>query len=545
MVTMDKDLIISAVQTLASGEPDATVTHLRYGSENQRIILLQGAWADVTDMFDDAERFRKKYSLQHLVVAPFELMTRDQMMTVALPLIATRLNFPACEAVVVEHEKARSDPDAFPTHWHIVIEHFDPVTGKVRDWWKNRFKQELIARILEHRLGHQFLVGFYHDAVLDTLRREFAEDPDSNLGAVADALEAAHPRGSRPQGSTVPKSLIRMHEAVGRDLVALRKACNAAWRASADLDQFNAALAPHGLYAQLAPNPPPAWAIYDNDGMIGTVAGMAKAKKADVIAKLGDPADDDWYRTYALEPEAPELGAHHQTAGADAAGDPHPHGVAEAVHQLAHFEHGHNDAEAERVFEAEMNALPASRLNWCESMANWLTRSPWAYATAYFDDRARQAKDYLAHGAANDFPAVFTLLTWIRAKTDKIKASLAAATTAKEREKWTEEMKIQEKFAGPHEQQYLDLVAKHRSGIVATRIAQANRYLRVTERCAALINDDRGANILGLVDPEVMFEMAYNADKTARPGARWKIAGPDIETPDFDDPDGPTGPSGP
>jgi hypothetical protein len=576
---MELDMVISAVQLLASGEPAATINHLQYGKENQRSHLLQGAWTDISDMYDDADNYRRKYSIQHIVVAPFEETDRATMMTKMLPMLAVRFNFPICEAVVVEHEKDRADPDAYGTHWHVLVAHFDPTSGKVRDWWMNRFKHELMARIMEHRLGHRMLCGFYHDQVLDTLREEGAANPGSDLVAVANALEAAWSRGSRPDGTTITKAEIKMHEAVGRDIVALKKICRAAWAVSKNMDQFNAALADvkSGLYAQLAPNPPPNWAIYDADGMVGTVAGMTKSKKTEVTAKLGDPANDDWHRTYHLKPEAPvERGALDSTAGADLAGDPRPDRIVEAVHQLAHFEHGHDDAEAERVFEAEMNALPASRLNWCESMARYLTRSPWADAMHYFNDRAQHAREYITHGAAKDFPQVTALLTWVRDKaaglmkvldtareayakatqrltylrfhnmpTDKIVAAEKKMITTKA--EWGTALQGVKAFQpelSTHEGFFQKRIDQYRATTVANRIAHSNRQIRIAERCKALIDDDRGPGVLW-IDPETLYEIAYDADRVAKPAARWKVAGPPDEIPDFEHPDESSGPKPP
>lgn len=189
-----------------------------------------------------------------------------------------------------------------------------------------------------------------------------------------------------------------------------------------------------------------------------------------------------------------------------------------------------------------MNALPASRLDWCEAMATYLTRSPWADAMNYLQDRAQGALDYLKR-AAMDVPAPSTWLGWIRDKVTELKAALTAAKTDEARAAARKALKDQEEYGESYEAEYSRQVAEYRAGKVAKLIRHANRQLRVVERCKALINDDRGPSVLW-IDPEVMFEMAYDADKTAKPGARWKVAGPLDEIPDLEHPE-PSGPKPP
>src|ERR1700686_564701 len=123
---MTEVVIIGGSQVLTASDSQGTENHLRYGAENDNVALLRGTWRDLTDMFDDGARLGKKYPIHQFVIAPYETMTREFMLTVALPLLAAEFKFEPLECVIVEHEKGRADPNASNKHWHVVVTHFDP-----------------------------------------------------------------------------------------------------------------------------------------------------------------------------------------------------------------------------------------------------------------------------------------------------------------------------------------------------------------------------------------------------------------------------------
>lgn len=532
---MSEIMIIGSSQVLTASGADGTENHLRYGAENDRVTLIRRTWADITDMFDDAARHRLRYAIKHFIVAPYEPTTRHLMLTVALPLLAAEFNFNAFECSVVEHEKDRADDEAFNLHWHVVCPHFT-ADGHVNDWWQDYQRQEKVARILEYKLwllnpdrdpaGPLFVLGRFHAANIAAFRA----DPDPEMQALADALERAFPIDAQPEGTAPPAAVVRMHKREGRDIVQLRKVCREAWRKSTTDEEFRRLIEAEGLYVTLAEEPPPRWMITDGETvLVGTLAGMTHAKRAEVLKRMGDPAYDDWY--------AGERGR--GLGGTDAIDAGEGRDAAEMaeivvdrvpVVAVQPVGHRHGKTSSQLFIDALRRAEP-SRLKRLLDRATELAQSAFARAIAYLATAEKGAREYLTW-TAQDMPAPSEELSELRTKLNKLAKKMADATAAIERASGKErdrlldvrgytkvEIEELDKLTAPLEFSYAAEKELYRATIVKEKLERANRYIRVVPRIRALI--DHAPQVLW-AGVETIFARAVVEDKKAKPAARFR-----------------------
>lgn len=534
-------MIIGSSQVLSASGSDGTENHLRFGAENDKVTLIQRTWQDIRDMFDDAKHQNLRYAIKHFIFAPYEETSRDFMMTVALPIACKEFKLNPLECSVVEHEKGRADhPEACKRHWHVVTSHFDPgATKKVgRRWWQDYQRQEKVARIIEYKhwalseqpdpSGPRFVLGRFHRANIDALRA----DPDREMHAIADALERAFPIDAEPEGTAPPAVVVRMHEREGRNIIRLREICRAIWRASIDADDLHKRMEDEHLFVTLADEPPPRWMVKDRSGaVLGTLAGMAHAKRAEVHKRMGDPAYDDWY--------AGERGRGH--GGADAIDAGEGRDAAEVVEIVVDrvpvvavqpVGHRHGKTSSQLFIDALRRAEP-SRLKRLLDRATELAQSAFARAIAYLATAEHGAREYLTR-TAQDMPAPSAELSKLRAKRKLLEQKMADANAAIERQSGAArdhnlevrgrarvDIEDLDKLAAPMEASYTAEAEQYRATIVTERLERAARYLRIVPRIRALI--DHAPQVLW-AGVDTIFARAVLEDKKAKPAARFRAA---------------------
>lgn len=259
------------------------INHLLQGDENEGIRILQGNPADVHDMVADARRHARLFAFRHFVIAPaIETSTADMLAT--LDALAREFDFDATAAFVVEHRKGRSLPGAFSGHLHALVGEVDAVTGRVLGSGHSYPRQEKVARLEEARLGHPFVQGRHHKAVLAALQSEGYSEVARKLDRAFPSIEG----GERPRAAYTDTRHAAAKRA-GLDLPAARAMVLEAWHSAKTGGEVERALAVRGLVCR-AGDKPGTWVVEAQDGtFVGSIARLVKARKADVIARMETP----------------------------------------------------------------------------------------------------------------------------------------------------------------------------------------------------------------------------------------------------------------
>ena len=208
----DKEVrvIIGSPSIRSDSGASSTLDHMLSCAKNEYAACIQRAPADLKDMFEDAKARGQLFGPKLIMIAPHLSLSRERMLSTVLPLLARVMGFPAEEAVIFEHRLERKGGEA-NVHWHMAINHANPITGKVRDWSWTYAKAERCSRTLEVLLGEQIQVGRSQSAVIRALRNDGEHD-------LADAIESAHPPHTEPKGRTAKRQLEQPAKRVGEDL---------------------------------------------------------------------------------------------------------------------------------------------------------------------------------------------------------------------------------------------------------------------------------------------------------------------------------------
>lgn len=279
-------MIIKSIRVRARGRgQEDLLTHLLHGEENELVRVLRGTVADVRDAFSDAQRHARVYAIRHIIVAPAVATSTSEMLGV-VDRLAVEFGFDPASAAIVEHRKSKADATRFPGHLHVLVAEVDPASGRVLSSAHSYPRQEKVAREVEHALGHPFVQGAHHHAVLSALRA-------ASKTEVADALDRAFPE---PDASPRPRAAYsdaahRQAKRAGLDLPIAKKAVADAWRATTTRPALEAALAAHGLVARLG-DKGGTWVIETRDGtFVGSLPRLAGARKFDVTTRM-EKTDD-------------------------------------------------------------------------------------------------------------------------------------------------------------------------------------------------------------------------------------------------------------
>jgi hypothetical protein len=251
------------------------------GDENESITLIQGVEKDAEDIFEDARRNGRQYAMRHFIISPAAETTRAEMMQIVHDL-AKEFGFDIEAAVIVEHEKPRFGEEKFDRHWHVLIPDWHDGDGRVVDTSFNFPRQEKIARLAEWRLGHAFVQGAHHEAVVSALKRD-----GYRQAALALSAAFAQPKKSR---SAFSHGEAQRAKRFGADLPLIKAICRDAWRATRTALQLRDYLQEHELFIEIGDGHPAVWVVRDLDGnTLLRVTKAAHVSKAEVIKRLGDP----------------------------------------------------------------------------------------------------------------------------------------------------------------------------------------------------------------------------------------------------------------
>lgn len=285
-------MIIKCSQVRARGPAlKRLIAHLDNADDNEVVVSLRGHFADILDARTDAQQFGREYAAVHWIISPEKFAT-DEMMLEAVDRLAAEFHFDAARVVVRGHKKSRAAEAAlFDRHVHVLAPAIDP-SGAVAISLSHSFaRNEKLARTLEYDWGgwanpltrdanlESFNRGVHLKSVIATLER-------SNRNDVAAALKTAFPKDqSRPVQSFDTANQQRLKRA-GFDLPALRVIVATAWDTAATRDALEASLSGHGLMVR-AGDKSGVYMITTEDGTtVGSLARLAKATKAAVIAKM-------------------------------------------------------------------------------------------------------------------------------------------------------------------------------------------------------------------------------------------------------------------
>lgn len=317
-------MIIKSMRIRTRGGSKRLLDHLLRGDENEEVTLLRGTEQDVRDAFSDARHREREHAVRHFIVAPGHPASREQMLYVVESL-AHEFRVNPETAIIVEHRKSKADATLFDRHLHVIVPEIDAVTGKSLSTSHSYARQEKVARAAEVVLCHPITSGKHNAAVLAALRREGRAD-------LADAIDRAL---ATQAGSVLQQAFTHAdHQRVkrgGYELPQLRRTIAEAWASTTTREQFEASLAAHGIVAR--PGEKPGTYIVETvDGtFLGALNRLAKARKADVLARMekvndrnqkvrSEPRRDDPWR----HANDPALADPNRPGGAIRAGSRHP-----------------------------------------------------------------------------------------------------------------------------------------------------------------------------------------------------------------------------
>lgn len=274
-------MIIKGIRVPARQGVQRLVRHLYEGDENEAIRLVQGTPADVADMHADARERGRTYSVRHWIVSPREA-TNERQFRLMVDMLGREFHFEPERAVIVEHAKSRATPEAFGTHWHVLLGEVDPVSGRVLSSSHNFARHELLARWFEVREGHEIIPGPNTAAVVSEMRRR-------GLIHEAEAVQEACAKEGQPRREAYTHAQHQEAKRKEIDLPALRVRVRDAWVTTADRKGFEVALAKDGLRIANGDRAG-TWIVEAADGaLIGAVDRLVGVRKRMVRDRLEIP----------------------------------------------------------------------------------------------------------------------------------------------------------------------------------------------------------------------------------------------------------------
>ncbi|MET4337041.1 MULTISPECIES: hypothetical protein [unclassified Bradyrhizobium] len=287
-------IMISATTKIsANSPPKTTINHLMSGARGQTVEWLQGVPDDIRDIFALSKARDKPWGPKMFMFAPGPNvngkapMTREFFLTVAWPACAAMFDIPPSEGIICEHIPQRPE-DHEHTHYHVCVNHYDPLTGRARSWSWDRAKLERYSRTMEVLIGSKILVGRFQPLVIRILR-------EMNANEMADAIEKANPPDAEPKSRTPTRQVEQAAKAKKIDLRSLDASVRAAYVAASDLPSFRSGLAEIGLTLQASYRIPhrPAWVLHKDGEFVRALGGcLPRVKMTTIITKLGAPEHD-------------------------------------------------------------------------------------------------------------------------------------------------------------------------------------------------------------------------------------------------------------
>lgn len=561
-------LIIDSSNLMSTTSVKALETHLRHGAENDAVSMVQGSWRGLHITVKGALENGQKFSFKHIILAPYENTTRQQVMDTILPALCREFGLDAAKLTIVEHQKARGgDPNACCLHWHVMAPWYNAGKNRAHDFSFDFMRQSKVAQLAAFKLGHAFVLCRHHVEIIESLRAD-------GENACADALEAAFPIGARPDNATVPLPIVQAAAAKGRDMIQTRSVIRMAERNTNSGDELRDELKKHGLLIVVGKLSPPAWVVIDatSGEVVGKLAGLAHCTVAKIIKRLGEPKNEyplenggadergevaGWRR----EPDQFELlaGAGDSGAGGPGAGSQPGHGAASAEVFVAALNATENDLRVQAIYEKSL-ALAAGAL--VKALAFWTTietqtrtwlaslatrelpatavvensRKHMAAADARlerYQDRLRELQGDLTFAYLQPQPPAVGLaahqarLRKMEAQRDKI----ARATKRVQAER--------DGIAKNHQQyEHYDarLQREFRAQVIEPKQEYGKRILAVLNRCRALVASYPENLVLGGL---ALFRFGLFEAQKAPPDAKWHVDGHDgPDSPDYNSPGG-------
>lgn len=140
--------------------------------KNEKINILNGSPENIKSMFNDAHGANLKYGCQHFIMSSKETMTTEQATSIIKCLICKEYNQDFNNLVIVNHTKQRNTYDSDKNHYHIIIPHCDPITGKAINLRNSKRRNEKISRLAELELGFNLVKGRHNTAVYHQLIKD-------------------------------------------------------------------------------------------------------------------------------------------------------------------------------------------------------------------------------------------------------------------------------------------------------------------------------------------------------------------------------------
>lgn len=147
----------------------ATCRHVFYGSDNEKITVLQGSEFDVRAELGRARSVGSQYAVRHIKASSYEDMTDEQLFSL-VKKYAREFKADPSSATIVRHDKPRADGKASGHHYHV---YFPEVlaNGKIMDSSFSKIREEKIARIAEIDFGHKPVLGKHNASVIKDLEK--------------------------------------------------------------------------------------------------------------------------------------------------------------------------------------------------------------------------------------------------------------------------------------------------------------------------------------------------------------------------------------
>lgn len=239
--------------------------------KNEQINILQGNPENIRSMFHDANNSNLKYGCQHFIMSSKEQMTQEQAISIIKDLICKEYNQNYDDLVIVNHQKERASYDSDKNHYHIIIPHCDPITGKAINLKNSKRRNEKISRLAELELGFNLVKGRHNKAVFKQLEKEGRQEQ-------AQAMEHLT-EGDLPQ-SAYGKKAHQKAEKTGLNLPEAKAHIKATYQHSGSLALFLKNIKNQG-YTLKSGDKQDTYIIEKNDVLIGSASRLLGIKKSE------------------------------------------------------------------------------------------------------------------------------------------------------------------------------------------------------------------------------------------------------------------------
>ena len=270
-------MIITSTRISTKGGVGNVLNHVLRGKGNEEIRLLAGTTDDMRHALLCAQSAGVKYCLRHFSLSPEVEMSRKEVGQ-ALKMLAAEYGFGDRPLMVVEHQKPRQGGQGYERHWHCLVGEVSPSTLRVLSNRTTHRRNEKVARMIEHDLGHPLTQGAHNRAVATALRAEGRSD-------IADKMDNEGLTDGRRPKSAYDKEMHQEGKRRGKPAPATLEIIKTAWAEAESHRDLRARMEAAGLSVRMGDRRNVPIVTAEDGRMIGSLPRLLQQNNAEVTAR--------------------------------------------------------------------------------------------------------------------------------------------------------------------------------------------------------------------------------------------------------------------